>query len=239
MAKPRTTWSGILHFGEVKIPVGFVKAIDSGGVHFQQFTEDGDPVGNQSYNKVTGETIDRSEIKKGMKAKDGTLVFITPEDIESLAPESSKDLTITQFVESVDARYLGDPQYLIPQEGAEVALNTFREALDISSTVAIASQIVTGKLRYFLLSEIQPNSIGLQVRALRSASEVREAPVVTVTEYGIQDLPLMVKLIDQFSGTFDPTKLEDTQKAAILALVESRAASQTPSLSESLVASLE
>lgn len=227
----RTSWKGTLQFGLVNVPIGFVKAFDESGVKFSQVTADGESVGYQNYNKITGEIItDKSEIKRGFWVTEDKVVFIDDADIDAITPEKSKVLEVQKFVdaESIDFRYIGEPAYVISDKGGEQALTVFERSLIETNKAAIASHVVRGKAKTVVL-HVEHDSAGnpiLVASTLRFGNDVRSVPKVAPVEVSDDYMKIAKKLVKMMSGVFDPNDYQDTFKVEIEKLIEAKAAGE-------------
>src|SRR3954451_24884205 len=93
----RAIWTGSISFGLVTIPVKVYSAIREHDVHFHQVTQRGARV---HYERVTenGRKLDYADIKKGYEISKGKVVIIEPEELEAIAPRTTRTVDIDAFV---------------------------------------------------------------------------------------------------------------------------------------------
>ena len=95
----RAIWSGSLTFGLVNLPIGLFSATQDQSVHFHQFQrETSDRVRYQRINERTGKKVEHADIVKGAEV-DGSYVLVEDEELEQIAPNRSRALEITGFVD--------------------------------------------------------------------------------------------------------------------------------------------
>ena len=121
---PRAIWSGSLSFGLVNIPVQLVSAVVDRGLHFHQLHDrDGARIKEQRICSKDGEVVPLEHIVKGYEISKGTSVPVTQEELEALAPEKTRAISLESFVplEQINPVYFQHPYYLLPGEGAGAA----------------------------------------------------------------------------------------------------------------------
>ena len=73
--------------------------------------------------------------------------MITPEELDSVAPEKTRAIDIEDFVdlEDIDPIFYDHPYYLVPDKGAAKAYGLLLEAMRESGKVAIARVVIRSK----------------------------------------------------------------------------------------------
>ena len=73
--------------------------------------------------------------------------MITPEELDSVAPEKTRAIDIEDFVdlEDIDPIFYDHPYYLVPDKGAGKAYGLLLEAMRESGKVAIARVVIRSK----------------------------------------------------------------------------------------------
>jgi DNA end-binding protein Ku len=176
--------------------------------------------------------VERSDLVKGYEYEKDQYVVFTDEDFAQIEVESSQAIVIEKFVDlaEVDQLYLDAPYYLAP-DGA-VAEETFRVvqlAMAQKGKAALARVVLSGRER---LIAMVPRGKGLVMMTLRNANEVRDhGPVFDAIGEGEAEpdmLQLALQLIDQKTGSFDPSEFTDRYQEAVVAMVKAKIQGQEP-----------
>ena len=100
---PRAIWKGSISLGLVNVPVGRYSAAQEIEIDFDWLDKRSmDPVGYKRINKRTGREIDRENIVKGIKQKNGRYVVIDDDEVRAALPRSTQTIDIDGFVEASD-----------------------------------------------------------------------------------------------------------------------------------------
>jgi DNA end-binding protein Ku len=226
MARP--IWGGSLSFGLVNVPVRLFSATEQRDVSFNQLERDtGRRVRMMRVAEGTKEEIPYDRIVKGYELGEGRFVMISPEELDALAPERSKNIEIEDFValEEIDPVYFEKSYYLAPGQGAEKPYALLLKAMTDAGRVGIAQFVMRGK-QY--LAAIRPMDGVLALETMRYPDEVRapqELPGVPVeVELGERELTMAHQLIESLTVEWEPDRYRDTYRESVLALIEQKAA---------------
>jgi DNA end-binding protein Ku len=230
---PRATWKGHLKLSLVSCPVRLYNAVTSGErVAFNLLHKDThNRIQMKPHDPELG-AVERGDLVKGYQYEKDQYVVFADEDFEKIQVETSQAIVIEKFVDAaeVDQLYLDSPYFLAP-DGA-IAEETFRvvqQAMVKKKKVALARLVMSGRERLIALA---PRDRGLLVTTLRHAGEVRDhAPVFDEIGDGRADkdmLQMATQLIEQKSGTFDPSEFQDRYQEAVLAMVKAKIQGQAP-----------
>src|SRR5687767_5340058 len=113
----RAIWKGILMLGDEQVPVKLYSAVQERGVRFHLLhARDGARVRQRMAHPRTGKTVEPQEIRRGMEVSRGRFVVLEEAELESIDPESSRDIVVTRFVPpaELDHRWYERPYYLGP-----------------------------------------------------------------------------------------------------------------------------
>jgi len=229
---PRAIWSGSLSFGLVNIPVQLVSAVVDRGLHFHQLHDrDGARIREQRICSKDGEVVPLSHIVKGYEISKGTSVPMSQEELEALAPEKTRAISLESFVplEQINPVYFQHPYYLLPGEGAGAAYSLLREVLEQSKRVGIARMVMRGKedlvalravsgalslsLLWFFDEVIRPDKLD----GLPKTSKVPE-----------KQLELAQQIVKSLSGDFEPERYHDDYRERVLEMVKRKAKGEKP-----------
>jgi DNA end-binding protein Ku len=226
---PRAIWSGSISFGLVNVPVRMYSAIDEHDLHFNLLHEpDSSRIGYQKVCKKEEKPVPDDEIVKAYEVNKGKFVVLSDEDFESVQAEGVKSIDISDFVpyDEIDPIYFERTYYLGPQDGAEKVYALLRQAMEDSGLAAIATYVMRERQhlgclrvregtitleRMFFHDEIRPVD---EIRPRRTKPEKRE-------------LEMAASLIDQFSGSFDPAKYQDTYQKALMQVIRAKQKGKT------------
>ncbi len=177
-----------------------------------------------------GKEVKRNKLVKAAELEDGTMVFLTDDDLKSILPASSKTMEVLEFVdlEDVDPIYFEASYYLLPDgESGEKPYYLLMEALKKMAHAAVA-KMIRAQREYLVL--IRPSRGGLTLHTLFYEDEVRD-----VEEYGEFDNPkvgaaelkLACQIIESMTSKFQPEKYHDSYREAVGELLEAKSNGQT------------
>src|ERR1044071_3143534 len=119
MARP--FWSGTLTFGLVSVPVDLYPGNRTNRAPLRMLGPNGEPLSRRYFSQKTGRELDDDEMIRGYEIDKGKYVVVTDEELERLAPESSRDIDLRRFVElqTIPPPYFDRSYFLAPSEGSE------------------------------------------------------------------------------------------------------------------------
>ena len=231
---PRAIWSGSISFGLVNIPIKLYAAVSRKTVHFNQIdSRSGARVRHKKVSAVDGEEVPAEAIVKGYEIGPDRYVTISPEELDSLAPEKTRTIDIEDFVdlEEIDPIYYDHPYYLVPDKGAAKAYGLLLNAMADADKVAIARVVIRSKEQ---LVAIRPHRDGdlLVMETMVFADEVvgpdeldglPDSKELSVSD---RELKMARQLIESLTDTFDPSKYKDEYREKVLQLIEAKADGQ-------------
>jgi DNA end-binding protein Ku len=245
-----TVWRGSIHFGETNVAVKLHTAVSSERISFHLLhAKDHARLRQQMICALERKPVAAEEQSKGFEVEKGKFIIIHPDELEQIAPESSRLIEVREFVRTaaIDPIFLDRVYYLEPELKGEgyAALVGAMEALDV---VAICSW--TMRKRSYL-GAVQAAGTTLRLSTLRYADEV-----VAVESLELQDVPLTEKelaigteLVEKLSVPFEPKKFTDEHQKRLLEMISKKAKGEkitvlapkrlTPTESGKLVQALE
>jgi DNA end-binding protein Ku len=225
---PRAIWSGAISFGLVNVPVKLYSSVSRKTVRFHQLHEGtGVRIQQKRVDPSTGEEVAYEDIVKGYEMSPDTYVVITPDELESLDPQKTRSIDISDFValEQIDPIYFDHPYYLAPSQGGTKAYELLRRAMEDAGKVAIGKVVIRSKES---LVAIRANGPVLTMETMLFPDEVVDP--TSLDEIPVEDgkatkqeLAMAQQLIDSLSGDFDPEKYEDEYRERVLELIERKA----------------
>jgi DNA end-binding protein Ku len=226
----RSFWKGHLRLALVTIPIRLVSAVSvSGATRLNQI----DRKSRQRirYLKVaadSGQPVEARDIVKGVEIEPGRYVLLTDEDLDSLKLETRHTLDLQSFVDAdeIDPIYNERPYYVLPDgDIAEEGYRVIADALGEAGKVGIGQLAMRGREN---LVALRAYGGGLILETLRYAPEIRDAsrtfaPLATVpVRPGLREMAM--KLIDERTTSFDPSRYHDRYEEALADLVKAKKA---------------
>jgi DNA end-binding protein Ku len=228
----RAIWSGAISFGLVNIPVKLFSAVSKKTVRFHQIDAESGARVRQKRVGPDGEEIPYEQIIKGYEIGPERYVTISPEELDSLAPEKTRTIDIEDFVdqEEIDPIFYDHPYYLAPDTGAAKAYQLLVDAMEDAGKVAIARVVIRSKEN---LVAIRPRDGLLAMETMLFADEVvptdslDELTTDTAVKTTDRELTMARQLIDSLSSDFEPEKYHDEYRERVLDLIERKAQGET------------
>lgn len=231
MARP--IWTGSLSFGLVNVGIGLYAATENRGVSFHQFEQGtGDRVRSKRVAEGTDREVAYSDIEKGYETSSGEHVLISQEELESVQPETSRTITINDFVElpEIDPIYFDRAYYLGPRgDGDEHPYALLRAAMRQAGLAGIATLVMRNKEH---LAAIRATEDALVLNTMYFADEVRQPSQAVDRLPGERSLPerelnTAMDLIRQLTTTWEPERYHDTYRERVLELIERKASGES------------
>lgn len=228
---PRSIWNGTLAFGLVKVPVKVFSATDRNAIAFREIhTKDNSPLQHRRICRAEGKEVPKEEIVKGYEVSEGEYVLLAPEEIKAAEPDRPKTIEIDEFVEveEIDPFYFTKSYYLGVRDQA-APYGVLADALDRTGKAGIGRFIFHG--REYLVA-VRARDRVLLMHTLRFRDELLSP--------GDLDLPAAKKsptrkevdmarrLIAGLTEDFEPGEYEDEYQAAVMELIEQKAAGKKP-----------
>jgi DNA end-binding protein Ku len=114
----RANWKGFLRLSLVTCPIALYPATsESDKISFNQINKKtGHRIKYAKVDAETGEEVANEDIIKGYKVDTDRYLEVTKDELESIAPESTRTIEIDEFVpgSEIDDLYLVRPYYLVP-----------------------------------------------------------------------------------------------------------------------------
>jgi DNA end-binding protein Ku len=227
---PRAIWTGSISFGLVNVPVRMYSAIEEKDLHFNYVHEpDGSRIGYQKFCKEEERPVPDEEIVKAFEIEKGEWVYMTDEDFEAAAPEAHRTIDIRDFVpsEDIDPIYFERTYFLGPQENGEKIYALLVRAMENSGLAAIAKYVMRDKQHLGCL-RVRDGVVTLEkmffADEIRPLDEIKPGPA-KVDE---RELEMAAKLIESYSGAFEPEKYDDTYRDALCEVIRAKRKGKKP-----------
>ncbi|HXF31448.1 MAG TPA: Ku protein [Solirubrobacterales bacterium] len=224
----RAIWSGSISFGLLNVPVRMYSAVARRNIALREIREsDSSRIKHRRVAEGTDEEVPYDEIIKAYELTPGQYVPLTKEEMEALAPEKTRAIDVSDFVDldEIDPMYFDSPYYLGPADGAEKAYGLLAKAMAASGKVAIARFVLRNKEH---LAAIRSNGEVLTLTTMRFADEVVPAKELEIVpEKAVKpakrEQEMAEQLIESLSTDFDPGAYHDEYREQLLKLIEQKA----------------
>jgi DNA end-binding protein Ku len=226
----RPTWSGLLQFSLVGIPLKAYPAVrtrDLPPVH-QRHAGCGQRIRYVKQCPDHG-PVEGAAIVRAVDYGPDQHVVLDEEALDALRPVRDRALRLEHFVEPADVEpllFAGRTLYLVPDgPAAEPAYAVLHRALIEHQRWGLG-QVVLGGHRHFVL--VRPSETGLLLHELHYPEQVRACPraVPTAPATAGEELRLAGQLIAAASGAVDWSRYVDRAAQELRALVEAQLADQ-------------
>lgn len=223
----RPTWQGHLKLSLVTCPVALYTATSSAShVSFHLIN----PETNNRIRMVPTDPdagpVERSDLVKGYEVSKDEYVLFDDEDFDKVRLESTRTISIDQFVDEddIDRLYWNDPFYVVPEKGVGAeAFAVIRDAMEAAGKVAIGCLVLRGRERQIAL---EVRGKGLVAYSLRAHDEVREAadyfddiPTVKPDKDMVE---IATRIIGQKEADFDPSEFRDRYDEALKEMIKAK-----------------
>lgn len=223
----RPTWQGHLKLSLVTCPVAMYTATSSRShVSFHLIN----PETNNRIRMVPTDPdtgpVERSDLVKGYEVSKDEYVLFDDEDFDKVRIESTRTLSIDEFVdvEDIDRLYWDDPFYIVPEKGVGTdAFAVIREAMRSAGKIALGCLVLRGRERQIAL---EVRGKGMVAWSLRAHEEVRDAndffDEIPDVEADADMVDIAERLIAQKEADFDPSQFRDRYDEALREMVKAK-----------------
>jgi DNA end-binding protein Ku len=222
----RPTWTGMISFGLVNVPVNLYTAVKP-EIHAMNYLRKDDlcPISYKKVCRATGEEVPYQDIVKGYEFREGDFVVLKDEDFKKADVKRTSAIDVEAFVDErdVDPKYIEKPYYLEPQKKGHTAYALLRDAMARSGKVAIGVFVLRDREHLVML---KPEGRVILLIQLRFAASLRSPAGLDLP--GQADVPknqldLALDLIKKFGGTFKPDAFKDSYAARLKAIIAAKA----------------
>lgn len=231
----RATWTGMLSFGMVNIPLRMYLATEDKGVKFNQLHRGCDHgrirqkrVCEQCGEVVTdmGDIVRGFEVVKATKTVQAQYVVMEDADFEGLHLGPVKSVAVERFVKEseVGFEYLDKLYYLEPDKTGSHGFSLIREAMKATKMVALAR--ITFRSEKEHLAMVRVTDVGLSLHTLRWPDEIRPPVEAPLEKAKPEELKMAKLLISNLAGSFTPEELRDEYREGLVERIEAKADGQ-------------
>lgn len=225
-----TVWKGAISFGLVHVPVKMFSATEDKDISLRYIHKEcGSPLSYVRKCPVCEKEVAWEEIGKGYEYEKGKFVLFDKEELDQLTEESSKSITILDFVDltEIDPIYFQKTYYLSPDQAGANAYHLLMEAMRQTGKIGIAKISIRSKSS---LAAIRVLADCLAIETIYYPDEVRPVSQVPgLPEPGIvndKELDMAKLLISQLSTPFEPAKYTDDYRQRMLDLITHKIAGE-------------
>jgi DNA end-binding protein Ku len=223
----RATWSGVISFGLVTVPVKMFGATEEKRVAFHQVhAADGGRVRQKRVCEVDGEEVPYADIAKGIELPDGDVVVLTAADFEALPQAMTKTIAVEAFVpeEQIDPIMYSKSYYLAPDKTGVRPYVLLRDAMAASGRIAVVRFAMRERES---LAALRVRDEVLVLEAMLWADEIRKPDfdfLETKVEPKAAELQVAELLIETLSADFHPEDFHDNYREALEEVIEAKVA---------------
>ncbi len=227
----RAMWKGDLKIGSAKVPFKLYSAAQDQTVRFHILDKKSKTRVKQHMVGESGKEVPNEEIRKGFEIEPGTFVILDEKELETLEPEASREIEITQFVapREIPPEYYDRPYYLGP-DGDQSAYFALTQALRNKEKEGIAHWVMR-KQRY--AGALRAEDDHLILFTLRNADEVlsaKDLPRPAGRAPDKKELTMAKQLVGLLQGEFDADEYKDKYRQRVKEFIEKKAKGHAPKL---------
>jgi DNA end-binding protein Ku len=226
----RPSWTGMISFGLVNVPVNLYTAVKP-EIHAMNYLRKDDlcPISYKKVCRLTGEEVPFKDIVRGYEYRDGDYVVLDDDDFRKADVKKTSAIEVEVFVDAkdVDVKYIEKPYYLEPQKKAHKAYALFRDAMVRSGKVGIGLFVMRDREHLVML---RPEGRAIMLLQLRFPASLRDPEGLDLP--GKVDVPknqmeLALELVRKFEGPFKPQDFKDTYAAGLRSIIAAKARGKT------------
>lgn len=222
----RATWSGMISFGLVNIPVKLFPAAKDQSISFHQLhKDDSGRIKYQKVCKACGNELSQDDIVKGYEYKKNQYVTLTEEELGKVNLPTAKTIGISNFVEAdkVDPIDFEKAYYIAPDENGERAYVLLREALEKTNKVGIGKVTLHNRED---LAAVRLSGDALVLEILHYANELIKPDELGLpsadAEAPANELDLAEVLINHMTTDFDISAYHDNYEEALKEMINKK-----------------
>jgi DNA end-binding protein Ku len=226
-AMGRPLWSGSISFGLVNIPVRLHAAVREQRVAFHMLHDhDKTRLRRRLVCPADGKEVHPEHVVRGYEYAKDQYVIVRDAELEGCAPEKTKTIEITDFVElaEIDPLFFDRPYYVIPQAGSSKPYRLLVDAMTRAKRVGLARIVMHEKEH---LAALRPLGGLLCLETMHFADEVVSLDEVDDVpadmKFADKELKAAEHIIRELSGDFDPGDFRDEYRECVRTMVEQKA----------------
>ena len=218
----KATWSGVIQFGLIAMPIRLYSATKEHPVRLHEIhLSDGSRVEHRRFCKAENREIPYDQVGRGFELTDGRMVPLAEDDLARLPLPTQRTIDVLGFVplEDIDPISFGRPYYAGPGPGGDRPYALLVEALARTGYVAVAKVALHRRERLALL---RPRHGMLILQTLLWQDELRDpGDLASCTPVTDRELELAEVLIRELAG-IDVGEVHDEYAHALEQLVDAQ-----------------
>ncbi len=226
----RPSWSGMVSFGLVNVPVSLYTAVKP-EVHAMNYLRKDDlcPISYKKVCRSTGEEVPFKDIVRGYEYREGDFVVLSDEDFRKADVKRTSTIDLEVFVDEkdVDPKYMEKPYYLAPDKKAHKAYALLREAMARSKKVGIGRFVLKDREHLIMLKAEGRVILLIQLRFAASLRSVAELDLPGDVDVPKNQMELALELIKKFEGRFKPEAYKDAYAAELKSIISAKSKGKT------------
>lgn len=178
---PHSFWSGVITFGLVTLPVSLFPASRGRTLALKMVDDEGTPLARRYYCEKEQRVLSKDDIVRGYPIDSERYVIVKDEELESLAPEKSREIDLRRFVprDDIDPLLFERGYFLAPDSGATKAYRLLAKSMADEDRVGIATFVLHDKEH--LVAILSERGL-LVAQTLRFSEDVRGPEEVGLPE---------------------------------------------------------
>ena len=225
----KSIWNGTISFGLINIPIKVYSATKSNEINFHFLhEEDLGRISTERICKKCGQALGYDELVRGYEHQKGKYIPLTEEDFAQISVESTKTITIMDFVapQEIDPVFFEKSYYLGPDENGEELYVLLREALMRQHKVGVAK---FAWYEHEHLAIIMVNEQALMLNVMHFAAEIAQPkelilPSRDEVQISEKELALAERLIEIMTAPFTPERYKSTYLQSLRELIDKKRA---------------
>lgn len=211
--------------GLLYIPVGLYKTTKDISVSFNQLCKDTHE--RVKYKKICpscNKEVKNDEIIKGYEYEKDKYITFTPDELEKIKTKKDQTIHILHFAKlsDVDSIFYEKNYYVVPESGAEKALELLRQAMLSQKKVGIAKTVLGTSENLVVL---YPTKEGMIAKTLYYQAEIQAVPVGT-PKVSVEkaEVDMAKTMIDSMTSAFNPALYHDEYQDKLRQAIEAKIA---------------
>jgi DNA end-binding protein Ku len=222
-----TIWKGTIHFGDTDVSVKLHSAVREGRIQFHLLhARDQMRLRQQMVCAFDKQPVPAEEQSKGFEVEEGKYILIDPEELEQTLPESSRMITVHEFVKSAQiVPVFVERVYYLEPDIANIQGKGYGTLVKIMSELDVAGICTWGMRKRSYLGALQATGKTLRLNTLRYIDEVVQAASLGLQNTALSEKELKIggELIQQLTEPFEPRKFENEHQKKLQEMIEKKA----------------
>ncbi len=229
---PRSLWNGTISVGLINVPVKLYSATESKTVHFREVhLDDGAKIEHRRFCSAEDREVPYEEVVKGFEVGDGEYVVLEKDEVAAAAGDRAHVVALEAFVEAgaIDPVFYEKTYYAGAGEKGGDAYRLLHDALEQTGRAGLGR--FTFHNREYLAA-VRPLDGVLALHTMRFADELVSGKRIPYDAPSRKpkdtEVAMAGKLVESLHERFNPSKRKDEYRAAVLDMIERKAAGKQP-----------